>query len=349
MSGPAKKTGRGRRATVTPEHRPARLADVARLAGVSAQTVSNVLNGRSGFGEETRDRVLAAAETLHFRPNRAARQLRTRRSGQLGIHVPETDFTVTNPWTIGFVRELIQAAERAGQSLVVFTHELREESDTEAMLAAGVDGFVLCNLDPDDPRPRLLVNADTPVVVFGRPDPTVEVPSVDIDNVAAMQAMVDHLVAAGHRTFGFVGYDEPKYWNAERFEGARDRLAEHGFEIPGRWRVTGDYEHVRRVSPEVLLGEDRPDAVICASDSLAAQLHWSARQVGLTPGRDLAITGFDGLPTAVELDPPLATVVMPVAEAATTVIGMLLDQVEGTAGDPAARTLPTTLRVGGSA
>lgn len=349
MDGQATGGRRTRRTTRAAQPRAPRLADVARLAGVSAQTVSNVLNGRTGFGEETRQRVLAAAEELQFRPNRAARQLRTRRSQQIGLHVPEEDFSVTNPWTVGFTRALISAAERAGQSLVVFTHRLEREGDAEELVAAGVDGFILCNIDPEDPRPRLLAGLGSPLVVFGRPEPSVSVQSVDIDNVAAIAEMVDYLVERGHRSFGFVGYSAPEFWNLERFEGARDRLAEHGLDLPEHWVVTGDYERVRRVAPTVLLGEDRPDAVVCASDSLAAQLHGTATRLGLVPGRDLAITGFDGLPTAFELDPPLTTVAIPVDEAAQTVVELLLEQVEGTATGVGEHLLRTAVRVGGSA
>ena len=328
--------------------RPPRLTDVARAAGVSAQTVSNVLNGRTGFGEETRERVLAAAERLQFRPNRAAQQLRTRRSKQLGLHLPAAELGAHNTFSVTFLRAVVQAAAGHDHQVVVFTHPVDEHSMRAGLLHAGVDGFVLFNIDPADPRPGILAQAGIPFAVFGRTSAELPQAWVDIDNEAAVAAVVDHLADRGHRRFGYVGYAEREFWNAARLQGARRRLRERGLELPERWQVRGTYEHVRARVPALLRAHDRPDALICASDSLAVLVHGLADRAGVRPGADLAITGFDGMSSALELAPPLTTVALPLTAAAEAVVRMLLDQVAG-AGAPAAGTiLPTELVIGGT-
>lgn len=325
-----------------------RLRDVARAAGVSAQTVSNVLNGRTGFSEVTRVRVLAAAERLHFQPNRAAQRLRGRRSMQLGTHLAEDVLGLHGNFTVGFLRALIRAAEEEDHQLVVLTAPFEERLVRSRLLQAGVDGFVLYNIDPRDARPGLLSEAGIPFAVLGRTAPTARQAWVDIDNAAAMHAVVDHLLDRGHRRFGYVGYDEREYWNYERLEGVRGRLRARGLDLVDDWVITGTYERVRDSLSQRLAAPDRPEALICGSDSLAVVVCVVAGRLGLTLGRDLAVTGFDGLAEGLGLEPSLTTVMLPVAEGASRLVAMVVDQIEG--GDPPERglILPTRLRVGGT-
>lgn len=325
-----------------------RIGDVARDAGVSAQTVSNVLNDRGRFAAETRDRVLAAVERTGYRPNRAARQLRTQRSHLLGVHVPAAHLSPRNTFSISFLREVIAAADRVDHQLVVFTMSMDDEHLAEGLAATGVDGFLLYNVGTADPRPQVFARLGVPFAVFGRLPPGQAPSWVDIDNAQAMHAVVDHLVARGHRTFGFVGYDDPEYWNHERLSGARARLAAHGLAFGEQWFVLGDFEQVEAAADR-LLGPGRPDAIICSSDSLATVVHMLAVGRGLVPGVDVAITGFDGLPLPVELHPGLTSVVLPVAEVAAMLLQIVIGQVEGGPPPVSGRIVPTGLHIGGSA
>ncbi len=327
---------------------PARIVDVAREAGVSPMTVSNVVNDRSGVSEGTRARVLAAIEETGYRPNRAAVQLRTRRSRQLGLHVSRRHLSVGQPFPIVFLGELIDAAERADHQLVVFTHPLGEEGSGAGPATSGMDGFVLFIVDPSDPRPRAIADAGLPFAVFGRTPPSLPQAWVDIDNAAAMADVVDHLLDRGHRRFGYVGYGEPEYWHRDRLRGAQERLAEHGIEIPERWLVRTSLEAARASISLDLLGSDRPDAVICGSDSLAALVLAEARRAGLTPGVDIAITGFDALPLPQAEAPTLTSVAMPLTAAADAVVRLVISQIEGRPAPAQGEFLPTHLRVGDS-
>lgn len=325
-----------------------RLADVAELAGVSAQTVSNVLNGRTGFSEATRSRVMAAVEQLRFQPDRAARHLRTRRSGQLGLHLPAAQLSPRNGFSISFLRAVIQAAEESGFQVVVFTQPIETAFADGGLDTAGVDAFVLFNLGGHDPRPAALAAAGVPFAAFGWLDPGVPQAGVDIDNVAAMRLVVDHLVGRGRRRFGYLGFAEPEHWNGERLIGTRMALADHGLALPDQHVLTGSFAELRTVLPPWLAAADRPEAVICASDALAQLVYDQMSRIGLRPGRELAVTGFDALPDSVELDPPLTSVALPVAEAAAAVVRLAMAQLDGRPAPTQGQILPTTLAVGRS-
>ncbi len=343
-------SGSARRSKARAPRTPAevRLRDVAEAAGVSQQTVSNVLGERGGFTDDTRKRVMTAVKQLGYTPNRAAQRLRSSRSRQLGLHLPAEQLTVRNTFSISFLRAVIQAAETAGQQLVVLTHPLGEQSDTP-LLRAGVDGFVLCNLTEGDPRPQALADMGLPYAVMGRLDPALPQCSVDIDNAAAMYPVIDHLIAQGHRRIAYVGYDAPAHWEIGRLEGTTTRLRHYGIEIPDEWLVRGTTETIGDLIRTHLLGADRPDAIVCASDSLAIQTHGAITSAGLRPGRDIALTGFDGLALPIDLDPPLTSARLPIEAIATQLVDLLIRQIEGEPAPATGILVPTDLVVGGSA
>src|SRR5512132_1125447 len=182
--------------------------DVARLARVSRQTVSNVLNNRTGYSEDTRARVLRAIEELDYQPHRAARSLRSQRTMQLGYHMPGEQLAAENAFVLGFIQALVRAAANHGHHVLVFTEQGDElEVFRELVAIRGVDGFILSGSRGDDPRARYLHQAGVPFAVFGRTAPGLPQTWVDIDSVAAASSAVDYLVGRGHETFAYVGYD----------------------------------------------------------------------------------------------------------------------------------------------
>src|SRR5919107_5946353 len=147
--------------------------DVARLARVSRQTVSNVLNNRSGYSEDTRARVLRAIEELDYQPHRAARSLRSQRTMQLGYHMPSEQLAAENAFVLGFIQALVRAAADHGHHVLVFTEQGEElEVFRELVAIRGVDGFILSGSRGDDPRARYLHQAGVPFALFGRTAPS---------------------------------------------------------------------------------------------------------------------------------------------------------------------------------
>src|SRR3954471_19036769 len=145
-----------------------RIVDVAALAGVSSQTVSNVINGRGGFTDDTRAKVQAAINQLGFRPNHYAQSLRSRRTMLLGFDMSGQQLDVSNPFTVTFLRALVRAAAGHGYRVMVFTHEDHDGDFRSTVRAGAVDGFVLSDAPANDARSRILAEATVPFVVFGR-------------------------------------------------------------------------------------------------------------------------------------------------------------------------------------
>src|ERR671913_367379 len=282
--------------------------DVARMAQVSRQTVSNVLNNRTGYSEETRARVLAAIAALDYQPHRAARSLRSQRTMQLGYHMP-------------------------GEQLAI----------------RGVDGFILSGSRGDDPRARYLHQAGVPFALFGRTAPSLPQSWVDIDSVAGASSAVDYLVAKGHESFAYVGYDA-KPWDVERLEGVRKGLADHGIRVGGRSIILGDTLDAVHGDVLRLLGRKRrPTAIVSGSDVLAAVAVNAAKSLGLRIGQDVAVTGFDGGFVQQMTEPVLTSVRIPVDRIAAELIACCLREIDEGTVQSAGILIPTEIAPGGSA
>jgi DNA-binding LacI/PurR family transcriptional regulator len=325
--------------------------DVARLARVSRQTVSNVLNNRTGYSEDTRKRVLRAIEALDYQPHRAARSLRSQRTMQLGYHMPGEQLAAENAFVLGFIQALVRGAADRGHHVLVFTEQGDElEVFRELVAIRGVDGFVLSGSRVDDPRARFLSQAGVPYAMFGRTAPHLPQSWVDIDSVAAIGSAVAYLAARGHQAFAFVGYEAENYWDVERLEGYRKGLADQGIRLSERSIV--QETTLEAVHDEVLrlLGRKRrPTAIVTGSDVLAAVAVNAAKSVGLRVGQDLSVTGFDGGFVQQMTEPTLTSVRIPVDRIAAELISRCLREIdEGPTGAPGL-VVPTEIAVGGSA
>lgn len=326
-----------------------RIVDVAARAGVSPQTVSNVINRRGGFSEATREKVEAAIAELGFHPNRYAQSLRSRRTMLLGFDLSTIALDVANPFTLTFLGELVRAATARGYRVVVFTQQEGQEDDLHSVAASGiVDGFVVNNAQPRDPRVAALTAAGVPFVVFGRTLPDEPQCWVDIDNRTAMHAAVDHVVDRGRRRIAFVGLPLEDYWNLERYEGVRDRLWDKGIRLQERWTVVGPPDRLPARIRQLLDRAVRPDTVITSSDSVAVVVHAVATELGLAVPEDLAIVGFDAGPLTRTVEPVLTSIAIPVARIADTVVDRLLAQIASGVPSGPGVLVGTDLVVGGS-
>jgi DNA-binding LacI/PurR family transcriptional regulator len=325
--------------------------DVARLARVSRQTVSNVLNNRTGYSEATRGRVLRAIEELDYQPHRAARSLRSQRTMQLGYHMPGEQLAAENAFVLGFIQALVRGAADRGHHVLVFTDQGDElEVFRELVAIRGVDGFILSGSRIDDPRAAYLASASVPFAMFGRTAPHLPQSWVDTDGVAAVGAAVDYLVERGHEAFAYVGYPAENYWDIERLEGYRKGLADHGIRVAEDAIVQGgSLERVHDAVLRLLGRKRRPSAIVTGSDVLAAVTVNAATSLGLRVGQDLAVTGFDGGFVRQMTEPTLTSVRIPVDRIAAELIGRCLREIDqGPTGEPGL-VVPTELAVGGSA
>ncbi|MFJ6567964.1 LacI family DNA-binding transcriptional regulator [Streptomyces sp. NPDC091292] len=303
------------------------MADVARLAQVGRQTVSNALNSPHLLRAETLERVEAAIEELGYRPHAAARSLRRRESRTIGHALERSMAGRSNAVHDRFLHAVTEAADAAGHRLVVFpTDDPAQEIERydQLLREQAVDAFVLDRTRTSDPRHRWLHDKGVPFVAFGRAwDEEGLGDWVDVDGAAGTEAATAHLVAAGHRRVGLLGWPEHSDSGQDRAEGWRRTLERHGLPVEGlRVGAENTTEDARRGARSLL--EREVTAVVALSDTLALGCYDVLRERGLRPGRDVAVTGFDDSPIAALLDPPLSSVEQPLEQVAQECVRMLL-------------------------
>lgn len=323
--------------------------DVARLAGVSRQTVSNVLNGRAAFTPDTEARVLAAMEQLAYRPNRAAQTMRSQRTRQLGYHMSSEQLDVMRGFTLRFIQALVKAAAQEEHHLVVFTHHGDDPRPVfkELIARRSVDAFVIDESQVDDPRVRLLAAERFPFASFGRTAADLPQQWVDVDNVAGMRSLVEHLVAAGHRHYAYAGEPGGEYWKRDRIAGLRAGLDRHGLTIPDAMVFHGSEPEIGDRVSRWLRRRRRPTVIVTGSDAVAAVVVGACDAAGLRVGKDIAVTGFDG--GALLAEPALTSVRIPLDRIARELVARCLAEVDaGPTGRPGV-LVPTELVVGDSA
>lgn len=292
--------------------RPTR-ADVARRAGVSDAVVSYVLSGSHPVSEATRARVVAAIEELGYRRNATARALRRGRSDTVGLVLSD----VENPHFMALARAVESRLASLGQALLIA--ELREDgSAVRDMVARGVDALLVTG----GPTPD--VAAEVPTVLLDRAGPEPGHVTIGVDAVPAAVAAVDHLLERhGHRsvaliTGGSPGDDDP------RGTGWRRAHADHGRPTgpveSTSWTRAGGAGAARRL----LERDDRPTAVLAASDLIAVGVLRAALDLGLSVPGDLAVVSYDGTDEARFAASPLTTIEQPRTAMAELAVDLLL-------------------------
>jgi DNA-binding LacI/PurR family transcriptional regulator len=307
--------------------RPAVMADVARLAGVSHQTVSRVLHDSPNVRGETRDRVLAAIRQLDYRPNSMARALATGRSKTLGV--VSSDTTFYGPASTLFGIE--QAAHDAGYAVSVAS--LRSLSRSMVLDAIqqlrdqGVDGVaVIAPLRANVDALRHL-NPDFPVVAV-EAGHNASIPVATVDQRAGAAAATRHLLNLGHKTvYHLAG---PTDWQEaeERIVGWKSALEAAGAPVPevirGDWTPRSGYE-----LGESLLKIRQLTAIFVANDQMALGLLRRLHEAGREVPKDLSLVGFDDIPESAYFTPPLTTVRQDFSELGRRCLHILLAKIEG--------------------
>jgi DNA-binding LacI/PurR family transcriptional regulator len=185
----------------------ATIDDVARAAGVSRQTVSNVVHGGGRLGAATRDRVLAAIKQLDYQPHAGAASLRSGRTYRIGYPIPDTELRPDNAIMLEFLHFLVAAAgQRRHQVLVTGSYGHPTEAIGDLVRTKSVDGFVLARVTEGDPRVQFLAERQVPFACFGRTDPPMPQQWVDVDNRAAVRNLTAHVLARGHTRVAYFGY-----------------------------------------------------------------------------------------------------------------------------------------------
>lgn len=314
-------------------HKRVSMAMVAERAGVSGQTVSRVANGSPRVDPHTRTRVEQAMAELGYRPNRAARALRTGRTHTLGL-VAQTLATVGNSRMLQAVAD---AAASRGYAVTVVT--LGADGDIAAAFGRlhdqGVDGAIVLNeataLARDAASGDLRL-----VVVDSAPDSRFTV--IGTDHAAGARAATEHLLAAGNRTVHHLAGPNGSFAAAERERGWREALAAAVAPVPpierGDWSAASGYQRTQQ-----LLAAD-PTALFVANDQMALGALRALAEAGRRVPDDVAVIGFDDVADAADFQPPLTTVRQDFDVLGEQAVVALIALVEGTA-EPVAPLAPT--------
>jgi DNA-binding LacI/PurR family transcriptional regulator len=270
--------------------------EVARLAGVSQSAVSRAFTNGASVSEETKRKVLKAAEELGYRPNALAKAVLSRQSNLIGVVMGE----ITNPFYPEVLDLLLGALEGRGYRVLLKRLEQGKTADTaiEEVLRYRVRGAIITSSIISDEMARQCGRSSVPIVLFNRHVQYRGVTSVCCDNVDAGRKVANLLLDTGHVRPGFVSGSDEASTNRDRQKGFLDRLAERGVSrIPiggGEASHTVGYEAAKRL----LAMPSRPDALFCASDVLAFGALDAARELGLRVPEDISIVGFDDVPMA---------------------------------------------------
>jgi DNA-binding LacI/PurR family transcriptional regulator len=303
--------------------RTAVMADVARLAGVSHQTVSRVINDSTHVRPETRERVMAAMRQLNYRPNPAARALVTGRSKTLGV--VGFDTTLYGPASTLFAIE--QAAHAAGYFITIVSLPVLDRASlldaVERLRVQGVDGILVITAYESAAEALVDLPAGVPIVGVeaGRPH---SVPVVAVDQFVGASSATQLLLDLGHRTVAHIAGPRDFLEAQQRVEGWRATLQAAGAEVRpvlmGDWSPRSGYELGMRVAED-----PRITAVFVANDQMALGVLRALHERGREIPREVSVVGFDDIPEAQYFTPPLTTVRQNFAEMGRSSVRLLLE------------------------
>ncbi|QJU53220.1 LacI family DNA-binding transcriptional regulator [Herbiconiux sp. KACC 21604] len=305
------------------------LKDVADRVGVSAKTVSNVVNGTGWVTAELRERVQLALVEVGYRPNAAARQLRSGRSGMIALAVPE----LSQPYFAELAAELVREAQV--RTITVLVNQTDGLADVERKISEGigataVDGIIMSPLalGAKELEGR---HDSTPLVLLGEHIGDSAFPHVTVDNTAAAKAATEHLIELGCRRIVAIGAQQhgPNETAVLRLAGYRAALDEAGIEVDESLilPVDGFHREDGARAARTILSEDlRPDAVFAFNDLLALGAMHVLATAGVRVPDDVAVMGFDDIEEGRYATPALSSVSPHTGELVTKAIDLLFAQ-----------------------
>jgi LacI family transcriptional regulator len=310
------------------------MAQVARQAGVSLMTVSRVINNKEGVGEVTRSRVQAIIEQLGYRPSDIARGLVTKRTGTLGLVIPD----VANPFYAEVVRGAEHLAYEEGYNVFLCNTEedtQRELDVLQSLVEKRVDGVVVCSSRLGDDELEETVASHPAAVLINRRLDSDDVGSVLIDDSLGGKMATRHLLQTGHKAIGFLAGPSASYSGRWRAGGYRAALAAAGEPYnPDRMRHCSPMvEGGREAALELLAAQPDLTALFCYNDLVAIGALQACADLGRSVPDDIAIVGFDDIPLAALVTPPLTTCHVPRLALGSEAMRLLLGKIKGRDGE----------------
>ncbi|MDJ0497920.1 MAG: LacI family DNA-binding transcriptional regulator [Acidimicrobiia bacterium] len=322
------------------------LEEIAVLSGVSRSTVSRVINDDPRVSEATREHVLRVVRREGYRPNLTARGLASGRTNVIAAVIPVGfENVLSDPYFPSLLHGMATAADAQDHFLMLSLGEPGFRHTVDEIARQGVvDGVVFSASQTDDPLLSPLIATGTPVVSVGRPDDA-RVSFVDVDNEGSARQITSHLLRLGHRRVALIAGPSFAPAARDRSHGFRSAVASHGLRVDENLVYEGLFSEASGRAGMRALLEHRPDAVFAASDRMAAGALNEIRAAGLRVPEDIALAGFDDMPLAREMEPPLTTVRQRPERLGEAAVNLLLDLMADPNATPKRVMLPTELIV----
>jgi len=326
------------------------MKDVAELAGVSASTVSHVLNGTRKVSEDTRERVRLAIEELGYEPNLLAKSLKVSRTFTIGLLISD----IQNPFFTSVIRGAEDVALSRGYHLFLCNTDEdpnREDEYVRELSKKRVDGLIVASSASRRNHTLQLRLEDVPFVFMDREVEGIEADTVSVDNRLGMRLIAEHLTQLGHERVGMVSGPLEKSSGHERYHGLRDALADLGLPLHdslvrfGDFRVSGG----REAAEELLRLPEPPTALVVSNNQMTLGALLAVRELGLRVPDEVSVVSFDDMEWAPLANPPLTALAQPTYEMGATAARMLLDKIEKKAtGSPSKLFMEPELMIRGS-
>jgi len=309
--------------------------DVARLAGVSQAAVSRAFTPGASIAAGTRDKVVAAAKALGYRPNLLARSLIKGRSGIVGVVIGNPRY----PFFQAALDALSTRLSQVGKHILVYTADENAivDAHVEELLKYRVDAVLLLAASLSPAMTDQCRAEDVPVISFGRsPPPPASLPSVVGDNAAGAAKIAEHMLEQGYRRLALIAGTPDTSSSREREAGFVEHLVAEG--LPPPERAVGYFrrEAAFAAARSLLARRPRPEAIFCANDDMAlAAIEVARFEFGLEIGRELGVAGFDDIEQASWRSFDLTTYSLPVMPMVDLTVGILLDEAQPALAAPA--------------
>jgi DNA-binding LacI/PurR family transcriptional regulator len=307
------------------------LKDVAQRAGVSYQTVSKLLRNQIRVSSETRARIETAIAELGYLPNTAARSLRLQSTFLFGYSFKPAPHNEPNPILEGFLQSIVRQAEFYDYHIMLFPWESKGNNApayNELIRKNRVDGFILSDVDFDDPRIPLLIEQQFPFVAFGRSNAHPAYPYVDVNGRRGIELVVRHFLEIGHTAIAVLAWPESSRVGESRLKGYFQAMQNAGIEINPQWvrrghgTVESAFENTRTLLN--LPASIRPTAIVTMVDMMALGAVQAIQEHGWTVGQDIGVSGFDDTSISRWARPSLTTLRQPIEQVGVKAIELLM-------------------------
>lgn len=321
--------------------------DVAREAGVSVATVSRVVNQSGKFSKKSEERVYKAMKKLNYHPSSFARSFKMQKSGLIGVLIPILEHPSYSRMASAIEQKLFDLGYRA---IICNSEENegREKAYVEMLLRQRVEGIIINSAAQTAESLSDLADNGIPLVLFDRYLPNIKCNKVFCDNSLGGYTGMKYLIELGHRRIGVVAaptYPEPII---RRLQGIREALAEFEMDDDPALTVTGDtqlFDMGYNAALQLMQLDDPPTAIFALTDVTAVGVMHGVAEAGFSVPEDVSVLGYDDLPIASYMMPPMTTIAQPHVEMAGVAVDLLVRQLEDTNLEPETAVLQTKLVV----